>query len=75
MANPKLNRIKIYPEDPSKDAIANNLVLELNGQKLEGVVHLSYEIKTGNLPIVKISLIGDAVIESDGDISTDIIEF
>ena len=71
----KLNRIKIYAEDPTKEATAENLVVELNGQKLDGLVGITFSVQNGNIPVAQITLATTAEIEADAETTTDSVSF
>lgn len=63
---PELSKIRIYPENPKLPALANNLIIEIDGKKLAGVVEFTYKIDSRNIPIVDIKMIAETVIESHG---------
>lgn len=61
---PELHKIRVYPENPKLPGLSNNLVIELDGKKLMGVVEFTYKADASNFPTVYIKMVAETQIES-----------
>jgi hypothetical protein len=65
----ELHKIRVYPEIPAKPGIAENLIIEIDGQKMKGITEFSYEVKPGQLPVTKITLVANTSIDAHSTVS------
>ena len=63
-----LQKIKIYPEEKSKDGVAGNLILEIDGKRIDNIIDLGYRISVGGIPYIDLKVMGDIEIDSHAEV-------
>jgi hypothetical protein len=70
----KLTSVRIYREDKNLEATAGNLVIEVDGIKLNGVMELDYKVSASQPPTLTLKMMAHVDIDAGAMLNTTIVD-
>lgn len=65
---PSLHRVKIYMTNPDGPPTGENLDIEIDGKKMQGVVSFTYTANGSGYPNLEIKMIANVDIQTKADV-------
>lgn len=66
---PSLHNVKIYMSNPDGSPTGDNLEIEIDGKKLQGIISFNYKANGTGYPILEIQMVAKLDIQTKADVN------